>query len=175
MGGLFSEPPYPPLQTQDFGPAKQYLVAIHNGGRTIVIGDPTDAGFQKTHTLVQHSAFAVDVVIHGLPGRFIEKLGGSREIPVAVVAWLLESAGVTRGTPLRLLTCHAAEAPLSGAATAQQLATEWNGSVQGANGLLRIRPNQIEIDLVDWSSDPLGGMIPNVTAVGQGSWIPYNP
>jgi hypothetical protein len=175
MGGPFTEPPYPPLHAQDFGPGKQYRVAVHNGGRTVVIGDHADPAYQKTHTLVQPGAAAVDVVIHGLPGRFIEKLAGGYEIPVPLVAALLESAGVPRGTPLRLLTCHAGEPPMSGPTAAQQLAMEWAGPVNGANGLLRIRPGAIEIDLVDWTPDPLGGMTPNVTAAGQGSWLPHHP
>jgi hypothetical protein len=175
MGGPFSEAPYPQLQVQDFGPGKQYRVAVQHGGRTVVIGDHADAGFQKTHLLVQPGPDEVDVVIHGLPGRFIEKLGGSYEIPPAVVALLIESAGVPRGTPLRLLTCHAGEAPLNGATAAQQLATEWGSPVSGADGLLRIRYNWIAIDLVDWTPDPLGGMTPNVTGTGQGRWHPHTP
>jgi hypothetical protein len=175
MGGPFSEAPYPPLQTQDFGPGKQYRVVVWHGGRTVVIGDHADQALWATPALLQPGPDAVDVVIHGLPGRFIEKLGGSREIPAAVVAQLIEAAGVPRGTPLRLVTCHAAEAPASGPTAAQQLATAWGGPVTGPNGLLRIRPGRVGIDLVDWDPDPSGGMTPNVTGLGQGSWIPHNP
>jgi hypothetical protein len=173
MGGPYNEPPYPQLQATDFGPLNQYRVAVENGGKTIAIGDHTDAGFQKTHTLVLPGADAVDVVIHGLPGRFIEKLGGSWEIPAALVALFLESTGIPRGTPLRLLTCHAGETPVAGLAAARQLAKEWGGPVQAPNGLLRISSQRLEIDLVDWDPDPLGGMLPNVTGPGQGNWLVY--
>src|SRR6202035_5062027 len=128
----------PALAAADFGPGSQYQVVLQNGGRTAAVGDVADGAFQNVHTLVQPGADAIDVVIHGLPGRFIEKLGGNREVPVPVVAELLESAGIQRGTSPRLLTCHAAEAPFVGAATAQRLATEWGGPVSGPNGLLRI-------------------------------------
>jgi hypothetical protein len=175
MGVPFAEPPYPQLRAQDFGPGKQYRVEVHNGGRTIVIGDPPDPGFQKTHTMVQPGT-EVDVVIHGLPGRFIEKLGGSYEIPAAVVAELIElQGGVPRGTPLRLLTCHAGEAPASGPPSAQQLASVWGGTVLGADGILRIRHSGIGIDRVDWDVHPMGGMTPNVTGPGQGVWILHHP
>ena len=73
MSGPFNEAPYPPLQAQDFGPGKQFRVEVHNGGRTIVIGDYQDLGFQKTPTYVLPTPGTIDVVIHGLPGRFIEK------------------------------------------------------------------------------------------------------
>jgi hypothetical protein len=210
MGGPFSEPPYATLSAADFGPTSQYQVAVHHGGRTVALGDFTDASLQGVPTLVQPGTNAVDVVIHGLPGRFIEKPGGSREIPVSVVVELLEGAGIQRGTALQacnnnfvgrpfqavrggrpgkavlrsyscttslgLLTCHAAEAPLSGGTAAQLLATEWTGPVTGPNGLLRIGKGQIRIDLVDWDLDPvLGGMVPRVTKQGQGSWIPHAP
>jgi hypothetical protein len=175
MGGPFSEAPYAQLQDQDFGPGKQYRVDVRHGGRTVVIGDHSDQALRVTHALVRPGPDAVDVVIHGLPGRFIEKLGGGREVPAQVVARLVESAGVPRGTALRLITCHAGEAPASGPTAAQQLATAWGGPVMGADGLLRIRPGAIGIDLVDWDPDPAGGMTPNVTGPGQGSWVAHNP
>jgi hypothetical protein len=141
----------------------------------MVIGDHTDPALRVTPALVQPSPHVADLVIHGLPGRFIEKLGGSHEIPAAVVVQLIAAAGVPRGTPLRLITCHAAEAPASGPTAAQQLATAWGGPVAGPNGLLRIRPGGMGIDLVDWDPDPSGGMTPNVTGPGQGTWIPHTP
>jgi hypothetical protein len=160
----------------DFGLTSQFRVVVQNSGKTVAIGDHTDAAFRNTPTLITPGAAAVDVVIHGLPGRFIEKLGGSREIPVSVLAQLLESAGLQRGTPLRLLTCHAGEAPLKGEPAAQQLATEWGGPVTAPNGLLRIGTGQLRIDLVDWDPDPvLGGMSPSVIGQGQGTWISYTP
>src|SRR6266446_5685959 len=134
MSGPFNEAPYPPLQAQDFGPGKQFRVEVHNGGRTIVIGDYQDLGFQKTPTYVLPTPGTIDVVIHGLPGRFIEKLGGTYELPAPVVALLIEAqGGVPRGTPLRLLTCHASEAPANGPTAAQQVAAEWGGTVSGPN------------------------------------------
>jgi hypothetical protein len=175
MGGPFDVAPYPPLQAQDFGPGKQYRVEVHNGGKTVVLGDPTDAGFQFTPTYLQPGPDAVDVVIHGLPGRFIEKLAGRHEIPVLLVAQLIEAAGIQRGTPLRLLTCHAGEAPFRGPTAAQQLATEWGGPVEGPNGLLRIYPGRARIDLVDWVVDPSGGMMPDNVRQGQGAWVPHSP
>ncbi len=176
MGGPYSEPPYPALSAADFGPTSSYQVVLHHGGRSVAIGDSADAAFQTVPTLIRPGVDAVDVIIHGLPGRFIERLGGSREIPVAVLAQLLEIAGIQRGTSLRLLTCHAAEAPLSGETAAQQLATEWQGTVTGLNGLLRIGPGQMRIDLVEWEVDPVrGGMLPKVIAPGQGAWIAHTP
>jgi hypothetical protein len=142
MGARFHELPYPQLQATDFGPNKPYRVEIWNGGRTVVIGDPADAGFQNTPIYVQPGSDAIDVVIHGLPDRFLEKLAGSFEIPAALVAQLIEATGILRGTPLRLLTCHAGEAPLLGPTSAQQLATDWGGPVEGPNGLLRISPDE---------------------------------
>ena len=89
---------------------------------------------------------------------------------------MLESTGVLRGTPLRLLTCHAAEAPLNGPAVAQMLATEWAGPVEGPNGMLIIyRGGRMRIDLVDWATDALGGMMPDNVLQGQGSWVTHSP
>src|SRR3954469_7989438 len=105
MGGPFHEGPYPQLPLADFGPGRQYRVDVQNGGRTIVVGDPNDSGLQKTSTLVQPGPHAVDIVIHGLPGRFVESLAGTHEITAALLAQLLDAAGVPRGTPLRLITC----------------------------------------------------------------------
>jgi hypothetical protein len=141
-----------------------------------VIGDHTDAAFQKVHALINPGAGAVDVVIHGLPGRFIERLDGCREVPAPVVAELLESAGVARGTPLRLLTCHAAEPPLHGGTAAGVLVAEWGGPVTGPDGLLRVGQGRMRVDLVEWDPDPvLGGMSPQVVGQGQGSWITLRP
>jgi hypothetical protein len=175
MGGLFHEPAYPQLQATDFGPGKQYRVATHNGGRTVVIGDHSDAGFQLTPNYVQPGPDAVDVVIHGLPGRLIERLAGHYEIPIPLVAQLIEAIAIPRGTPLRLLTCHAAEAPLQGSTTAQLLATEWGGPVEGPNGLLRILPGRMRVDLVEWVAAPSGGMMPDNIRQGQGTWMPHSP
>ena len=174
-GGPFDEPPYPQMHQNDFGPGKRCEIDVRHGGRTIMIGDPTDFGFQKTHTLISPGPDAVDIVIHGLPGRFVEKLGGNQEIPASLIAQLLASAGVIRGMPLRLLTCHAGELPLRGTSAAQILAEEWGGLVLGANGLLRIRKGGISIDVVEWVLDPSGGMMPNVIGVDQGTWISHTP
>lgn len=176
MGGQFDDAAYPPLQDQDFSPAKPFRVELQNTRRTVVIGDLTDLGFQITPRYVLPGPDTVDVVIHGLPGRFIERLGGSKEIPVLVVARLIESAGIARGTPLRLLTCHAAEAPFNGLAAAQRLATEWGGTVVGPDGMLIIyRGGRMRIDLVDWVADALGGMMPDNVHQDQGSWVSHSP
>ncbi len=177
MGGPFNEAPYPQLQFKDFGPRKQWRIELQNSGRTVVIGDHTDLGFQRTHTYVQPAPDALDIVIHGLPGRFIDALGGRLEISVPVVIELLDSVGVPRGTPLRLLTCHAGEAPMTGLAVAQQLSTAWGGPVNGPNGLLRIGRGQMRIDLVEWYHDPItGGMLPSLIGhQGQGSWLQHSP
>jgi hypothetical protein len=88
----------------------------------------------------------------------------------------LEAAGIARGTPSRLLTCHAGEAPLNGSSAAQLLAKEWGGPVSGPNGLLRIGQGQMRIDLVDWDPNPaLLGMQPNVIGQGLGSFVPHTP
>lgn len=104
---------------------------------------------------------------------------GHREIPPSVVAELLESAGIQRGTPLRLLACHASESPLAGTASAKLLATEWKGSVFGPDGLLRIgSAGMMRIDFVDWVPDPvLGGMQIDVYTIriGQGAFILHTP
>src|SRR5262245_60487732 len=137
MGGPYFEPAaYPALPASSFGPTSQYRVTIHNQGRTVSIGDHTDHAFRIVHALVHTGSDAVDVAIHGLPGRFIDQLGGRMEIPVPVVAELLESVGIKRGTPLRFLTCHADEPPLTGATLLQLMLAEWGGSVSGPNGLL---------------------------------------
>jgi hypothetical protein len=126
---------------------------------------------------VQPLPDALDIVIHGLPGRFIDRLSGHLEIPVSVVVQLLDATGVPRGTPLRLLTCHAGEVPMTGLAVAQQLATVWGSDVEGPNGLLRIGRGHMRIDLVDWYPDPVtGGMLPSVVGQqGQGSWVRHSP
>jgi hypothetical protein len=176
MGGRFDEPAYPSLQDQDFGPDKPFRVELQNQGRTVAIGDHTDLGFRITPAYVSPGPNAIDVVIHGLPGRFIERLGGIREIPVPLTARLIESAGILRGTPLRLLTCHAAEMPLNGPTVARMLATEWGGPVEGPDGMLIIyRGGRMRIDLVDWAIDALGGMMPDVVRQGLGSWVPHSP
>jgi hypothetical protein len=172
MAGPFDEVHYPQLNVHDFGPGKRFRVDVRNGARTIVIGDHADLWFQLTHAYVQPEPDAIDVVIHGLPGRFIEQLGGKLEIPASVVAELVESAGVARGTPLRLLTCHAAEFPLTGSTAAQQLAAEWGGPVTGPDGLLRIGRRTIRVDLVDSDYDPVSGrMSPTNVRQGQGGWV----
>ena len=176
MGRLFDEAAYPPLQDQDFSPFEPFRVELRNMGRTVVIGDYSDLGFQLTPTYVLPGPDAVDVVIHGLPGRFIERLGGSREIPVLLAARLIESVGIVRGTPLRLLTCHAAESPLNGLPAAQMLATEWGGQIEGPDGILIIyRGGRMRIDLVDWADDALGGMMPDIVLQGRGAWVSHSP
>ena len=176
MGRLFDEAAYPQLQDQDFGPIEPFRVELRNMGRTVVIGDYSDLGFQLTPTYVLPGPDAVDVVIHGLPGRFIERLGGSREIPVLLAARLIESVGIVRGTPLRLLTCHAAESPLNGLPAAQMLATEWGGQIEGPDGILIIyRGGRMRIDLVDWADDALGGMMPDIVLQGRGAWVSHSP
>jgi hypothetical protein len=177
MGGPYAEVPYPALSPADFGPGSQYQVALQNGGRTVVIGDVSDIALQNTHVLIQPNPDETDVVIHGLPGRFVEALGGHHEIPVPVVVNLLDNAGITRGTPLRLLTCHAAEVPHNGGTIAQMLATEWRGPVSGPNGLLRIfGRGRIRIDLVDWILGPGGVEIdPTTIQMGRGRFIPHTP
>ncbi len=175
MGGPFDEPPYPTLQARDFGPGKQFRVEIHNGGRTIVIGDFNDAGFQLTPSYIQPGPDAIDVVIHGLPGRFIEMLAGHHEIPVPLAALLIESAGVQRGTPLRLLSCHAGETPANGEPAAERLAQEWGGSVEGPDGMLRIYPGRMRLDRVDWVPAAGGGMMPDNPQQGRGQWVIFTP
>lgn len=177
MGGPYAEAPYPALAAVDFGPGSSYQVLLRNGGRTVVIGDVSDSALQYTPGLIQPGPREIDVVVHGLSGRFIERLAGVREIPAAVVAELIERAGIARGTPLRLLACHAAEAPLNGPTTARLLATEWRGLVSAPNGLLRIfGRGRMRIDLVDWTAGPGGMEIdPNTIRVGQGAFVSHTP
>ena len=156
-------------------PGKAYRVEVHNNGATVAIGDPADLGFQKVPALLQPLPGVVDVVIHGLPGRFMEKVHGSYQIEAPIVAQLLVDAGIVTGTPLRLITCHSAEAPLHGEPVAQRLASVWGGPVLGATGAVLVGNNQIRINLVEWAPDPVGGMQPTVIGWDQGTWITHNP
>jgi hypothetical protein len=172
VGGRFDEVPYPTLALQDFAPGGLLRVTTYHAGRTVVIGDQSDAGLQLAPALVMPGARVIDVIMHGLPGRFIDRLGGRREVPASVVVALLLSVGAPRGAPLRLLTCHAAEAPLHGPAAAQALSTEWGGPVQAPDGLLVIRAGQLEVHVVEWDQDPVtGGMAPSIIGHGQGNWV----
>jgi hypothetical protein len=141
----------------------------------VVIGDPTDQALQLAPSLIAPDPGAVDVVIHGLPGRFIDAVTGTMEVPVRVVVELLDAAGIPRGTLLRLITCHGGEAPLVGPAVAELLAQEWGAPTAAANGLLRVFHGSFQIDLVEWNPDPVGGMVPVVTGAGQGMWIGFQP
>lgn len=175
MGQPFDEPPYPPLTARDFGPGKAYRVEYQNAGQTIAIGEPSDHAFQTAHRHLQPAAGIIDVVLHGLPGRFIESLAGTRQIAPAVIAELLNAAGIAKGTPLRLVTCHAAEAPRHGQPVALQLAHEWGGLVMGASGQLVLTKAGPRIDLVEWEPDPAGGMRPDPVGVNQGAWVWHRP
>jgi hypothetical protein len=175
MAGPFSEPPYPPLTLADFGPAMPYRVELRNGGRTVVIGDPNDLGYQRVPGMIAPGPSEIDVVIHGLPDRFIDQLGGRRAIPAAVVTALLESVGLVRGTPLRLLSCYAGEAPALGPCVAQQLATDWGGLITAPAGRLRVMPGMLEVDLVEWDQDPLLGAMPRIVGRGAGGWLTFVP
>jgi hypothetical protein len=175
LGGPFHDAPYPALSPADFASGTRYQVTLRNGARSVLIGDVNDAAIQHAASMIQPGPGAVDVIIHGLPGRFIEKFGGSREIPPDLVETLLQSVGIQPGTPLRLLTCHAAELPLVGPTAAQQLANRWGGIVSGPNGLLHIYRGWMRIDLVDWIADPIfGGMMidPSTIRVGAGTFVP---
>jgi hypothetical protein len=172
MPGRFDEAPYPALAVQDFGPGGLLRATTHHAGQAVVIGDHSDAGLQQAPALVVPGATEIDVIMHGLPGRFIDRLGGSQEVPASVVVALLLSAGIPRGAPLRLLICHAAELPLHGPTAAQPLATEWGGPVRGPDGLLVIRAGQLEVHVVEWDHDPVtGGMVPTIVGHGQGNWV----
>lgn len=175
MGGQFYEAPYPPLMASDFAATSFYRISVHNGGRTILIGDMRDLRLSKIPSLVtsQRSSAEIDVAVHGLPGRFVEKFSDPRfEIPPDTIVALLELVGIRRGTPLRLLTCFATEMPFQGLTAAEMLAGAWGGKVSGPNGLLRIRSSgRMNVELVDWVPDVItpGRMIPDNARPG-GIW-----
>ncbi len=173
MGGPFHERPYPRLTSEDFGPGGQCGVKVLNEGRTVVIGDLADRDLQIAPYFIQPGPLAIDVHIHGLPGRFIEARLGRCEIPVDLVARFLEAHGIRVATPLRLITCHGAEAPLDGRSVAELLSTSWGGSVTAPNGLLTMSYNWVRISLVIWEENLVfGDMIPLRTGL-EGDWITF--
>jgi hypothetical protein len=139
-----------------------------------VIGDiANDLALQRLPARISPLPGMVDVHIHGVPGRFLTALGAEIEIPVEVVAELLEVSGqITRGAPLRLLTGHGGEPCARGRVAAQLLATEWTGSVLAPNGLFHAHADgRITIDLVEWSS----AIAPDVATPGGGLFVPFHP
>jgi hypothetical protein len=136
-------------------------------------GDPSFA----VPKLVQPQSGTVDVVIHGVPGRFATTAGGQTEIPVHVVKKLLENAGVKPGTRLRFLTCHGGETPLKGSSAAEQFAQAWNGDVSAPNGFLKVEAGgRLRVHLGEWDADPVqGGEIFTITNPDKGSFSPFGP
>jgi hypothetical protein len=175
--GQYWVSPRQQLSVFDFGPNSQYQVRIYNNGGTIAIGDKSDRDLRNTSLWVKPQPDVVDVVIHGMPGAFVEAYDGALEIPASVIAELLEKQGIPRGTPLRLLTCYATEAPKApGQSIAKQLFDIWGGPVQGPNGLLHAWPNgDIRIDLIDWGPGIGGGMEGTLIGTGQGQFLPAVP
>jgi hypothetical protein len=175
MGGPFHEPAYPALSMQDFGTGSQYRAATYKGNRTVVIGAIKDPMLAQIPNRVQPAGTVVDVAIHGLPGRFIEAISDPQyEIPASVIVELLQSLGIPRGAPLRLLTCHAAEPPMRGPTAARMLAAEWGGPITAPNGILRVLSNgSLRVDLVDWETDPLnpGRMRVDAVQPGHGTFV----
>lgn len=176
MGGPFNEGPFPQLTVQDFGPNRGYRVELEHNCRAVVIGDiDGDLGLQLLPGWVTPGPDAIDVHIHGLPGRFIEALAGVYEIPADVVVELLKFLGIQEGISLRLVTCHGGEPCANGRTAAQMLADIWGGTITAPNGLLRVYPSgQMEIDMVDWEN--VGGLwLPKVIGPNQGSFVSFPP
>jgi hypothetical protein len=150
----------------------------------IVLAENGDAAFVVPN-LIQPRAGMVDVVIHGVPGRFGTTEECDTEIPAAVVAQLLINEGIPLGTPLRCITCHGGENPdpAVGPAAAQLLATVWNGPVEAPNGFCIVTRNSIRIDLGDWIPAVSGGQQFDVfhdsqgqpIGQGQGTFVPFRP
>jgi len=152
MGGPFNTPAVSQVTASDFGPGQPNDVQVHHGGQMDVIAQNGDGAF-KVPNLISPPADAIDVIIHGKPGRFGIDAECEAEIPAPVVAQLLEDAGIQRGTPLRCITCHAGEKPdpaIGVVSAAQQLATTWNGTVYAPNGFCRVTLGNIRIDLGDF-------------------------
>jgi hypothetical protein len=185
LGDPFDTPATTQAAVADFGPGRPNRVEVHHGGRMVVIAEAGDSSFSVPR-LIAPQLGAVDVVIHGKPGRFGTSPEANVEVPPAVVAQLLEDHGIARGAPLRCVTCHGGEAPAVGPPATQRLATEWNGPVQGANGLVVVRTNNIRVDVGDWSPEPIFGgqqfdVYPPATpgypngGQGQGTFLPFTP
>lgn len=156
LGDPFDTPPAARVVVADFGPGRPNRVEVHHAGRMIVIAATNDSSF-RVPGLIAPSIDSVDVVIHGKPGRFGTMAEGDTEIPVEVVARLLEDHGIPRGMPLRCISCHAGEVPLVGPPAARQLAVEWNGPVLAPDGFVLVMRSLIRIDVGDWSPDPVAG------------------
>jgi hypothetical protein len=185
MGGLFNTPAVSQLAASDFGPGQPNDVQVHHGGQMVVIAHNGDAAF-KVPKLISPPASAVAVIIHGKPGRFGIDADCEAEIPAAVVAQLLEDAGIQRGTPLRCITCHGGEKPdpaIGVVSAAQQMATAWNGPVSAPNGFCRVTVGTIRIDLGDFVPSVGGGQQfevfcdaqQNPIGEGQGSFVLFTP
>jgi len=150
----------------------------------VVIAEKGDPAFIVPH-LIQPQGGTVDLVIHGVPGRFGTTEECDTEIPSAVLVQLLSQAGIPFGTPLRCITCHGGEnpAPGIGQPAGQLLATVWNGPVNAPNGFCRVTRNMLRIDLGSWIPAVGGGQQFDVfhnplgqpIGQGQGRFVPFTP
>jgi hypothetical protein len=175
MGGRYHTPAQGQASASDFGPGQPHRVEVHHGGQAVVIAVAGDLSFAVPQ-LIQPQAGAVDVVIHGVSGRFATSASGEIEVPTKVVAVLLENAGVPRGTPLRCLTCHGGERPLAGPPAAELLAQDWGGPVSAADGFLKVEQGKTTVHLGEWDPDPIfGGETFTITHPGQGTFVRFGP
>jgi hypothetical protein len=183
MTGPYNTVPVRQVALLDFGPGQSNDWLVFHNGQMVVLGERGDPSF-KVPNLIQPQVGIVDVVIHGVPGRFSTRMDGEVEIPPEVVAQLLDLAGIQRGTPLRCLTCWGAENPLTGQAAGQRLATQWNSPVSAPDGLVVITLGTIRIHVGDWHLDPVFGgqqftVRPAVggqpSGYGQGGFVPFSP
>jgi hypothetical protein len=173
MGRSFSDRPYLQLTVHDFGPGGPYRVSVEHNGQAIVIGNiDADLSLQDSPKFVIPDPGIVDIHVHGVPGRFVQEFSGEEEIPVKVLVELLETqGGLPRGTPLRLLTCHAGEACAPGVISAQILADQWGGCVFAPDGRLDMDASGMKIHLVEWSSP----WSPDVIGLNQGQFLEFVP
>jgi hypothetical protein len=179
MSGPYQTPPVGRVGVPDFGPGQPNEVRVFHGGAMVVIAATGDPAF-LVPTLLRPQAGTVDVVVHGVPGRFSTRMDGEIDIPPDVVADLLVRAGVPRGTPLRCLTCWAGENPLAGLSAGQRLATAWGGPVSAPDGLLQVTGGSLSIHVGDWDPDPVfGGQQFHVRQTpsghGRGRLVPFAP
>ena len=175
MGGAHSVPPTGRVGVADFGPMKGLRVEVHNGGGTVVIAEAGDPAFAVS-AMVKPRTGTVDVVIHGVPGRFATTASGETEIPLDVLKNLLENNGVSPGSPLRLITCHGGESPLGGASAAEQFASVWGGAVSAPNGFLKVESSgQMRIHVGEWDPHIGGGQVFTITGFDAGTFIQFKP
>src|SRR5947209_5560829 len=98
MSGPYHTPPAGRVGVSDFGMGTPNDVKVFHGGWMVVIAATVDPSFNVPN-LIRPQAGIVDLVIHGVPGRFGITQQCETEVPPDVVAQLLDNAGIPRGAP----------------------------------------------------------------------------